>query len=153
MREKQKDSLSTKEKWYLDACILEYEFIYGEVLSKKSKEVFIGHLALGEAFGACLEKGEEQVRALMELMEKLSKINCVNIVGHDSIGKQLRYVREHCELKMADAIHLATALKKKCCKFRSIDSDFTKMPKSKIHSFGEHFEINNFAVTGVKHRK
>lgn len=155
-RKKEKSLPLEIEKWYLDACVLDRDKnIYGDILTRVPKQVFISHLALGEAFGNCHKKGEDALKSFVELIGKLKTLSSVRVmvVGHDNIDEELAEVKATFPvLKTSDAIHLATALKEGCYKFRTIDPDF-KLEKKKVMELGKKFGINNFAITDVIKRK
>ena len=115
-------------KWYYDANALDSgKGFYREIINSRPKETLISHLAIGEAYGNCLGKGKEEAMAFTELMDKIrglfGKYN-IKIIGNDDIEKQLDIVRGKIKrISITDAVHLATALKYKCCMFRTSDRD------------------------------
>jgi predicted nucleic acid-binding protein len=144
------------QKWYYDACALDYDLdVYGEMTSKNNpKQIVLSHLALGEAYGNCYLDGEEKARLFIQLLERLREIfnkHQMLIVRNENIYKQFGKVREHFEvLDIADAMHIATALKHKCNNIRTIDSDLAGLQKLKVRQLGEEFEIDNFVITKIE---
>lgn len=137
-------------RWYYDACALDYDInIYGEMISKHHpKEVVISFLALGEAYGNCHKKGENQSKQFTALIERLRDIKNIHIFNNENVGEYLDQVRGRFPaLDIIDAIHLATALYYKCNIVRTTDSDLYNQPSKKVKELGEHYNIPDFAIT------
>ncbi len=127
-----------KEKWYYDACTLDHDKItYAEIVNKNyPKDAFISHLALGEAYGNCCEKGKEAADAFIGLINKLK--DHIHIIGNDGIDTIFKEVRDHfTRLSITDAMHLATAITHNCKIFRTIDPDFCGISKKDMRSLAK----------------
>lgn len=135
--------------WYCDACTLEEELIYHEVTSKNKKKMLISHLALGEAYGNCLNKGEVQAKALLNLIRKMKKSGFLNVVGNDNIEEIVTHIiKSDLRMSFTDTVHVATALKKKCVTFMTTDkADFEEIDKLKITELGKKFGVDDFSIT------
>lgn len=136
------------ERWYYDACVLDYDKgVYGEITSKKNpKEVLLSHLALGEAYGNCYSKGEDTTKAFLELMRIIKKH--IKVVGNDGIDKVFNDVRTTFPaLAICDSIHLATAIKNQCNILRTVDPDFCGLDPSKVRELAQKFGLQNFSIS------
>ncbi len=123
------------EKWYYDANILTYcDWVTGEIINSKYRKALISHLALGEAIAGELIKGDEQVHAVLGLVNALKENDVLEIVNHDGIDSNFKAIREDSSniLSIMDAVHLATALHKDCNILRSIDPDLCNMQKKSL---------------------
>ena len=118
-----------KQKWYFDACVLDKKkggVIEDIINNAKHRQNCVSHLAIGEAYGSCLCKGggnrEEKARAFIELIDAIK--NCISIISNDINKAFFDEVKKSCpKLKVADAIHLATAIDAKCDIFCTSDHD------------------------------
>lgn len=139
------------ERWYYDACALDdSKKIYKEILNKNPKEILLSHLAIGEAYGNCLGKGEEEANVFTSLMDKIIKVKekyNIKIIGNDKTEFELEKVKSIIRrISITDAIHLATALKNKCRIFKTIDGDFCGESPLKMKKLGEKCGISNFKI-------
>ena len=50
-------------------------------------------------------------------------------------------------ISFADRIHLATALREKCCNFRTIDKDFTAVTRRDCEKLAHQYGINRLSIT------
>ena len=138
------------DSWYYDACALDSGTeVYGEMTSKSNPiRPIVSHLALGEAYGNCHNKGKAQEDAFLRLMRVASRK--MEIVGNDGIEEILSITKETFpKLSFTDAIHLATAIKFKCNIFRTSDNDFCGLDHEKVKKYGSNFEIPNFRIKKV----
>ncbi|HLC85540.1 MAG TPA: type II toxin-antitoxin system VapC family toxin [Candidatus Nanoarchaeia archaeon] len=133
-----------RELWYYDACALELMFVIYEIQNESSRAC-ISHLGLGEAFGNCHldDKQNDRLRttrpydpkkmsAFVDLIDSLTGF--IKIVGNDGIEEVLKDVKEKFpSLGLTDAIHLATAIKHRCQRFRTTDSDFKSVEQNKLN--------------------
>ena len=146
-----------KIKWYYDACTLDvafYKTFIRDLTGKHScRKGVISHLALGEAYGNVFEKGKEEAKAFLNLIESLRKY--IEIVGNDVDDDLIRTIQGIVSSRVAitDIIHIATAIEKNCCNIFSIDSDLADMPtakKMRIRKKAEEFGIDDFSITRMK---
>ncbi len=141
-----------KEGWYYDACALDYgKAIYGEIINKRNPiRRVVSHLSLGEAYGNCRFKGPEQESAFLQLMRIAGKR--MEIVGHDDgVETIFNSVREKFpRLSFTDAMHLATAIKNRCCVFRTADGDFDLEPAEIRDFVRKDFNIPNFKINKIE---
>lgn len=143
-------NITNIRKWYYDACVLdESKNTYYEIINKNPKfsiTSITSHLGLGEAYGNCRKKGEEQAEAFISLINKLG--NRLDIVGNDDIEKELiRILEVFPALSITDAIHLATAIRCKCEILRTIDPDLHRLPHKKVRKLAEEFGCPGFAIS------
>ncbi len=140
-----------ENRYYYDACALEAnKDIYKEFLDKNyPHESIVSFLSLGEAYGNCRLKSKEASNAFTQLIEDIS--DHISIENHDGIEAIFNKVREiFKELDMCDAIHLATAIKYKCCIFKTADRDLYGIPENKVQELAADFGLNSFVITQVK---
>lgn len=145
------------QKWYYDACALENEMILKEIMKMNRKYPrlhIISHLSLGEAYGSCCNKGKEAASSFLDLMEKLLDryFENIKIVGNDCPKKIIDYIRKNFVLSITDALHLATAVKNKCCILRTTDYHLYNLSKQKIRGLKEKFNLSQFAITEMKRK-
>ncbi len=151
-----KKSLINSEKWYYDACTLDQKNCFYDIVNKKPpKKAVISHLSLGEAYGNCHHTKKKDpigsISALAGLIERLREGGYVEIVGHDGIDKQLKAIKEFSiNLSTTDSIHLATAIKKKCYTFVSIDRDFLGISRAKLAKLGSEFCISELKIIKMR---
>lgn len=118
------------ERWYYDACALETSIIYDEIINntRSYRKLTASFLSLGEAYGNCFRdgKGENAPANFVELINELRKLDKLDIVSNADIEDEFEFVRNLCEIRLevADAVHLATAIKNRCNIFRTFDDDF-----------------------------
>ena len=128
------DDVQDSIKWYYDACTLTNQEELKEVINsyKKRKVIpIISHLCVGEAFSSSHLKSQEKLEAFIGLISGLG--DHIKIVENDGIETQLEYVNElFSNMGFCDKIHLATALRWKCCLLKSRDGDFTGITKEKL---------------------
>lgn len=104
------------EKWYYDACTLDCSTdVYGEMISKHHpKQIFLSHLAIGEAYGNIYEQGEERIEQFNELLERLRdylRDSQMKIIGNEKIKDEFeQVVATFPEMDIVDAVHVATAM-------------------------------------------
>lgn len=137
----------TKQRWYYDACVLDKEKnIFGNIVNKDHlRENIISHLALGEAYGNCLNKGEAQANAFIDLINSLKKY--IRIVGNDAPKEILDKVKDKFKiLRLADAVHLATAIEYECDVFKTSDSDLYKFSKREINELSQDCNGTNLSI-------
>lgn len=145
-KEAQKKELDdNKPKWYYDACALDKTASWGEVLNKAPKKPIISHLALGEAYGNCLLKGEDALKNFLEFIGLIKKTDLLNIVGNDNVDRYFNEIRGTFSLPITDALHLATALENGCCIFKTRDSGDFIINKRKLEDYGRKY-IEGFSI-------
>lgn len=152
-----KKALDDREKWYYDACTLDQKNCYYDIVNKKPpKKAVISHLALGEAYGNCHVKKKNPIgaiSALAGLIEKLRLGNYIKIVGNDNVDKELKFIKESSlRLSITDSVHLATAVKERCCVVVSTDSDFLRAPKKKLFKLKENFSLSKLVIIKMHDR-
>jgi predicted nucleic acid-binding protein len=152
-----KHNKNSEIKWYYDACALETNLnTYAEIINRRRPQAIVSHLALGEAYGNHLAKGEDFANAFIGLIKSLQKrLNIsLTIVGNDDIDVIFDDVRDSIpRLGITDAMHLATAIKCGCCNFRTIDNDFIGMSKAKSKAVAAKYGINDFSISSMKVRE
>jgi predicted nucleic acid-binding protein len=137
-------------KWYCDACVLEKDIIFKEITNNTPKKPIISHLALGEAYGNCLKKGIRKANSFIEFINLLKKEKYLNTIGNDNIEKVFNEIMNNDEIRMSitDAMHLATAIKNKCCIFKTTDkNDFKGTNKKKIKEIAKKYDIDDFSIS------
>lgn len=142
------------EKWYYDACTLEGEETYKEIVNNryhKEAEAVVSHLSLGEAYGNCFFKGEKKLNAFIDLINSLK--GYVRIIGNDHIDEKLIKIKEILKLSITDAIHIATALNSGCRVLRTTDPDIYKIDKASIQKIIKEFEIPEFIISKMNGKK
>jgi len=125
-----------KQKWYFDACVLDKnkDSIADIVNNAKHRQNCVSHLALGEAYGCCLSKGKgnEKAEAFVQLINSIKKY--ISVIGNNISKKILDDVKlKFPKLKLADAIHLATAIDAKCDMLCTSDYDIYQYDKKDIN--------------------
>lgn len=140
------------ELWYYDACALEEnKGVYADVLGRKPITAIISHLALGEAYGNCCYKSDEAREAFLELIDHLSDNKKLKIIGNDGVGRIMDEIKlEVDRISDTDLMHISTAIKNKCQKFVTCDSDFcgwTTGKKRKIREIAkDNSNIDGFTI-------
>lgn len=95
---------------------------------------------------------EEAVHSFVDLILKLQ--GYLTIVQHDDVVTIFDQVRERFpRLSLSDAVHLATAIKCRCCVFKTSDHDFHGIGSVIKRFVEEKFSINYFGVLEVKKRE
>lgn len=138
---------ATKQRWYYDACVLDKEKnIFGDIINKDHiKESIVSHLALGEAYGKCLSKGEVQADAFIKLINTLKKY--IRVVGNDAPKEILDKVKnKFITLRLADAVHLATAINYKCSVFKTSDYDLYRFSKRETNDLSQDCNGTNLVI-------
>jgi predicted nucleic acid-binding protein len=139
--------IEKRQKWYFDSCTLDYKKdIYRHIINKdKSRICYISHLALGEAYGNSLKKGKEEADAFIDLIFKIN--DYISVIGND-IPKEYfdKVFSKFHFLKMADSLHLATAINYKADLFITIDSHFLKISNSEVKKLSENCNGNSIKI-------
>lgn len=148
VKNRSRKNKTSMPKWYYDACVLRSENrnIIDEIRGKsKTKEILISYLTLGEAYGSCCNDGKKFEEYFKELFEKIRRF--IIIVNNDISKKLFDEIRdENKRIRIADAVHLATAIKNKCEGLRTEDRDLYGLSKNKIQKLGKKYGISNFAI-------
>ncbi|MFA5714564.1 MAG: PIN domain-containing protein [Candidatus Paceibacterota bacterium] len=133
------------ELWYYDACALdEDKGIYGDVLGKKPIIAVVSHLALGEAYGNSSHKSEEAGNAFLELINHLKSYKILKIIGNDGTGKIMEEIKTEVDrISETDLMHISTAIKHKCQRFVTSDSDFCGWSSGKKRKIREIAKDNS----------
>jgi len=140
------------EYYYYDACALEGERAFDEIINKRLPNAILSHLSLGEAYGTCLSKGEEKSKSFIDLIDKISSY--IKIVGNDNIDNVFEVVRNEVpRLSITDAIHFATAIKYKCKNLRTSDGDLKRINRKKVLLVSNKFNISTFSISSIPSRK
>jgi predicted nucleic acid-binding protein len=152
------DAEGPREKWYYDACALDGRITTAyEITSSRSHRSCTSKLAIGEACASellkCLEidpKNElrfERFNVLVDLLKNLAETG-LEIIGNDDIDEIVEQVKNLApRLSMTDAIHVATAVKARCCVLCTIDPDYDeelKKPHCKL--LASNMSLEKFAV-------
>jgi predicted nucleic acid-binding protein len=137
-----------RQKHYFDACTLESGTgVYGLILNKlHPNDVIVSHLSLGEAYGNSLLGGEDKTNAFVGLIQTFQKY--IKVVDHDGIDHIIKDIWdcEKIKLKMADAIHLATAIKNGCSVFHTSDGDFCNGSSDGFREVAKKYNIDDFQI-------
>ncbi len=147
-----KEIKEVKLKRYYDACALRIgrettDEIRG--FFQKGGIILVSQLALGEAFGKCLNKGKDKAEAFADLMSKIEKF--ITIVDNNIPLSLLSDLSAICgRIHTTDLVHLASAVKYKCRDLRTADKDLYNLTKHKVQFIGKKYEILNFTITEVK---
>ncbi|MCK4501002.1 PIN domain-containing protein [Candidatus Babeliales bacterium] len=140
------------EYYYYDACALEGERAFDEIINKKIPNAILSHLSLGEAYGVCLTKGEEKSKSFIELIDKINSY--IKIVSNDNIDNIFEVVRDEVpRLSITDAIHFATAIKYKCKNLRTLDGDLKGINREKVLLVSNKFNVSAFSISSIPSRK
>lgn len=140
------------EYYYYDACTLEGEETFSEIINKRIPNAVLSHLSLGEAYGVSLSKGKKKSECFVELIDRIS--DYIKIVGNDNINKEFEAVNDEVpRLSITDAIHIATAIKYKCKSIRTLDRDFKGIDRKKILRLGNKFNISTFSISAISSKK
>lgn len=156
-KEKKDDEslLDHKTKWYYDSNALDSESgVYREIINLKdySTVAVTSHLALGEALGNTLKKGEEKFNAFVELIRTLKDV--LLVLGHDDINGLFQDVRAcYTALSITDSIHLATAIKEQCTQFKTSDNDFLGLKDEGLKQFAMKHGCETFCCKDVRDYK
>jgi len=145
---KHKSSKKSKPKWYFDACALRKERkTIDEIRARHiRKDILISYLALGEAYGSCCSENKDVEQAFKELIEEIRKY--ILVIKNDISNKLFEDVRSKCDrISIADAIHLATALKYKCENLITADRDLYGLSKNTKKELCNKYGISNFTIT------
>ncbi len=141
------------EKWYYDACTLDHKLTtYGEIINDEHISI-TSNLAIGEGCANCLLKwnnikGYDVLDSFIDLLKKLRDQDLLKIVGNNDIESILARNKESVpRLSVTDSIHLATALREKCCIFRTIDNDFDELTKNIEKRIANENGMPKFAVS------
>lgn len=147
------DCKKVNERFYYDACTLDYDKkTFDEIINKNKKfniKSLVSHLSLGEAYGNCKRKGLNVENSFTDLVAKLG--NYLTVVCNDGIEKEFKKVKEMFPtLSITDAIHVATAIKYECSVLRTTDRDLFGLPSKKVTQLGTHFSIPNFSISRME---
>jgi predicted nucleic acid-binding protein len=137
---------------YFDACTLDSSAdIYDLIINKlHQNSAIVSHLAIGEACGRALEKGESTLNAFVELITSIR--DHIKIVGNDGVDSIVQEIWDGNEIKrigMTDAIHLATAIKHGCSVFKTADRDFSGACPSIYKAIALKHNITDFSISKV----
>lgn len=140
------------EYYYYDACALEGEKAFAEIINKRIPSAILSHLSLGEAYGSCLSKSKEKSDSFLNLINRIKSY--IKIVGNDNINGEFdSVINEIPRLSITDAIHVATAIKYGCKNIRTLDSDLFKADKKKISKLGTKYNIPIFSISSISSKK
>jgi len=146
------------KNWYFDACALEEKKRLGSLATACSKGgaiVVVSHLSLGEAYGSCVKKdnndisrgGEgERLRTFNSLIQELCNAEYLCVVSNEDIDEILEKTRDYFKLSITDAMHLATALKHHCQIVKTTDRDLSGLNASKLKQLGSLFNNPHFQI-------
>src|SRR3989338_3111162 len=136
------------EKWYYDACTLDASLeSLDEIINKRNfHKAYTSNLAIGEACANCFNTNDEQFDAFVDLIRRLR--GYIEIVNNDGVEEIVAQIKVICSrISFADRIHLATALREKCCNFRTIDKDFTAVTRRDCEKLAHQYGINRLSIT------
>lgn len=140
-----------KPKWYYDACALRHgRGIVDEIRGKSiKKDILISYLTLGEAYGSCCNESEEFEEFFKDLFENIKKY--ITIVSNHVPDRLFNEIREECKtMKVADAMHIATAIENGCEILRTADRDIHGLTNATRKRLREISGIPNFKISKVK---
>lgn len=145
--------MSKKEKQtqrcYYDACTLDgSKQTFREILNKDdANNCIISHLALGEAYGNSVQKGDRIADEFLKLVRQLKPY--IKIVNHDGIETILGELLQQTDMRVeaADAMHIATAIKYNCEVLRTLDYGMYNMSSSKINAFAGRHGLSIFSIS------
>lgn len=135
------------EKWYYDACTLDEGLVSLDEIINKSHfhKAYTSNLAIGEACANCFNTNEEQFSAFVDLLRRLRKY--IEIVGNDGVEETILEIKELCpRLSLTDSMHLATALREKCCVFRTTDLGFDDVTKDIGKQLANKHGMSTFSI-------
>lgn len=140
------------ELWYYDACALEEsKGIYADLLGKRPIMAVASHLSLGEAYGSSCYKSKAARDSFLDLIDSLMDYKKLRIIGNDGVGRIMKEIEEEVDrISETDLMHISTAIKNKCQKFVTCDSDFcgwTTGKKKKIRDIAKNSSsIDGFTI-------
>lgn len=141
--------IDTKQRWYYDACVLDhekYKEIYSEIINKDDLRInYVSHLSIGEAYGRCLSKGEEQAAAFISLINTLK--DYIRIIGNDARPDIFNKVREkYTCLRLCDAVHLSTAIGYRCHILKTNDHNLWCLKAKEIADISEELSRTKLII-------
>ena len=114
---------------------------------KDANNCIISHLALGEAYGNSVQKGDQIADKFLKLVHQLKPY--IKIVNHDGTETILSELLRQTDMRIeaADAMHIATAIKHQCEVLRTLDYGMYNMSSTKINAFANKHGLPIFSIS------
>jgi len=141
----------TRQRWYYDACVLDHEKSYHEIVNKNDLRInYVSHLSIGEAYGNCLRKGkdENQAAAFINLINTVKKY--INIIGNDGRSEYFNKVRtKFSHLDLCDTVHLSTAISYSCDILLTNDCHLSGLDAKEIKELSEELSGKKLIIKKI----